>query len=409
MIANRKIHRPVAAGVSLIEMMVALVIAGLLAIGLLQIFAASSATSRMQEGLSRVQESGRFAVQYLDRQLRMVGYMGCGSDTERLTQASAVNHLAQFDAAVPGGNVVPGGPQFRFQRPIEAFTVGTDTLPAGVDALGATDGTQILVLRMIGDESVPVIQVTRTAGNVNNLEITVASATAPVFAGTDGGEVLYALESCRSADVFAATQTGTVLTALGATAPNVYLDPGVTDCNAAGNCPWDFRISNAFLNASSAGGGGLELNAAIHRAEYLAIFVKDNAEGIPSLYVHRFERDSHDLAPTPEELTEGIENLQLRFGIDTGGDGQVDEYRSTTEVIAGLTDDVALDAAWRKVVSVRVGMLIQSAQRAGVGGQVSGSPRTYTVLGTTITPPDDGAMRQVYETTIALRNRIFNS
>ena len=91
-------------GVSLIELMIALVIAGLLALGLVQIFGASKTTADMQEGLSRVQENGRFATQFLQRQLRMVGFMGCGADTGRNTQASFVNHLATFP-----GDVVPGG------------------------------------------------------------------------------------------------------------------------------------------------------------------------------------------------------------------------------------------------------------------------------------------------------------
>ena len=123
--------------------------------------------------------------------------------------------------------------------------------------------------------------------------------------------------------------------------------------------------------------------------------------------MRQFARNGIGLADA-EELAEGIENLQLRFGVDTNGDGQVDAYKTGKEVANGATA-TALDANWRNVLSVRVGLLIRSPENAGVPGTVAGAPRTYKVLGTTITPTNDGTMRQVYETTVALRNRIINS
>jgi type IV pilus assembly protein PilW len=135
-------------GVSLIELLIALVIAGLLALGLVQIFGASRSTSQLQDGLSRVQENGRFVTQFMERQLRMVGFMGCGADTGRFTQESFVNHLALFDGSVPDGN------PYRFQRPIEAFTAGTMTATDELAAEPIVDGTDV-ILRVLSDESTP--------------------------------------------------------------------------------------------------------------------------------------------------------------------------------------------------------------------------------------------------------------
>ena len=102
--------------------------------------------------------------------------------------------------------------------------------------------------------------------------------------------------------------------------------------------------------------------------------------------------------------------MLLRFGVDTDGDNIIDAYRTAAEVINGAVGDAALDAAWRQVVSVRVGILARSSDRAAVSGDVGGSARTFNMLGTTLapSPPDDGRIRQVYETTIALRNRLLN-
>ncbi|HET9034245.1 MAG TPA: PilW family protein [Dokdonella sp.] len=385
------------AGVSLIELMIGIVIAALLVLGLVQIFGASATTSQMTEGLSRVQENGRFATQFLQRQLRMVGFMGCGADTSRFIQDSFVNHLANFDATVPGGD------KYRFNRPIEAYTVGTGTAPAELSSItGIVDGTDVLILRVFSEESVPVLSISKAT---NQLTLVVGEPDAP-FLPEVNKTVLLGLQNCRSADVFAGilngTSAGSAIVAEGLTSPNVYADPSVDNCGSA-PCPWDFRISNAFLNAKPLVGDP-SLNAEIHRAEYYALFVKPNAAGINSLFLMRFKRGDVELA-APEEFVEGIENMQLRFGYDTSvvADGAIDEYRTAEDVTNGATG-AALDANWRRVLSVRVGMLIRSPGRAGV------ADRTYKVLGTDVTPTDNnGAIREVYETTIALRNRLYNS
>jgi type IV pilus assembly protein PilW len=64
-------------GMTLIEIMIALLIGAFLIGGVLEIFINSKQTYRMQEGLSRLQENGRFALEFLAKDIRMVGYWGC--------------------------------------------------------------------------------------------------------------------------------------------------------------------------------------------------------------------------------------------------------------------------------------------------------------------------------------------
>ena len=390
--------RSLQAGVSLIELMIAIVIAALLVLGLVQIFGASATTSQMTEGLSRVQENGRFATQFMQRQLRMVGFMGCGADTSRITQESFVNHLTAYNGTVPGGD------KYRFQRPIEAYTAGTMTAPAELSSItGIVDGTDVLILRVFSEESSPVLSISKAT---NDLTLVLGDPAAP-FLPTPGKTVLLGLQNCRSADVFAGalngTGVGSAIVANGLTSPNVYSDPSVSNCGTA-PCPWDFRISNAFLNAKPLVGDA-SLNAEIHRAEYYALFVKTTpATGINSLYLMRFNREGVTL-DAPEEFVEGVDNLQLRFGYDTSTvpDGAIDEYRTANAVVAGATGAV-LDANWRRVLSVRVGMLVRSPGKAGV------RDHAYKVIDVNVTPANgDGAIREVYDTTISLRNRLFNS
>ena len=63
-------------GLTLIEIMVALLIGSFLLAGVIQIFIVNKQTYRAQENLSRLQEDGRFALDLLNRYLRLAGYTG---------------------------------------------------------------------------------------------------------------------------------------------------------------------------------------------------------------------------------------------------------------------------------------------------------------------------------------------
>ncbi|MCC7220470.1 MAG: PilW family protein [Candidatus Contendobacter sp.] len=62
-------------GLTLIEIMVALLIGVFLLAGVIQIFIVNKQTYRVQENLSRMQENGRFAIDYLNHYIRLAGYI----------------------------------------------------------------------------------------------------------------------------------------------------------------------------------------------------------------------------------------------------------------------------------------------------------------------------------------------
>jgi type IV pilus assembly protein PilW len=64
-------------GMTLIEIMIALLIGAFLLGGVMQIFVSSQQTNRMQENLSRLQENGRFALEFISKDIRRAGYWGC--------------------------------------------------------------------------------------------------------------------------------------------------------------------------------------------------------------------------------------------------------------------------------------------------------------------------------------------
>lgn len=64
-------------GLTLIEIMLALSIGIFITGGIIQLFINSKKTYELQDGLSRVQENGRFAIYTMQEDVRMLGYWGC--------------------------------------------------------------------------------------------------------------------------------------------------------------------------------------------------------------------------------------------------------------------------------------------------------------------------------------------
>ncbi len=66
-------------GFSLVELMVSMFLGLLILLGLITVFSNSSQMGRTQEGLSRIQENGRFAIERIKRDLELAGRVHCAS------------------------------------------------------------------------------------------------------------------------------------------------------------------------------------------------------------------------------------------------------------------------------------------------------------------------------------------
>ena len=64
--------------------------------------------------------------------------------------------------------------------------------------------------------------------------------------------------------------------------------------------------------------------------------------------------------------------------------------------------------SWRRVGSVQVGLVMRSSEGA-VSAQMDPAVQRMSVLGTLVTPQNDGFYRAVYETNVAQRNRLFEN
>ena len=76
-------------GLSLVELMISLTIGSVITAGVVQLFSANSDTYNVMIGQSRLQESARFAFDFIGRDLYKAGYLGCLSNNEQLYWTAA--------------------------------------------------------------------------------------------------------------------------------------------------------------------------------------------------------------------------------------------------------------------------------------------------------------------------------
>jgi type IV pilus assembly protein PilW len=151
------------------------------------------------------------------------------------------------------------------------------------------------------------------------------------------------------------------------------------------------------------------------------LFVAPSSDGEPALKCYRSDPGSppFDSALT---LIQGVENFQVLYGVDgvkpgakidpsgPAADSVPDRYLSADQLtVAG--DQAATRANWRRVRSLRIGMVLRSAAGAAQESAAQllyplGSDRfgSQSDVGTLFNAPADGRLRQVVSFTVHLRN-----
>lgn len=332
-------------GLTLVELMIALVLGLLVIAALSQVYLAASQTQRTQYNLTARQENLRFALHLLSRDVRQAGYQGCLRDTGNLR--NTLNDSSSY--------------LYRFERAVEGFEADgkgwRPALPAAI--LGAAPDSDVLVLRGVSDDGVPIQQSMPQPSA--DLKVTDKLSPAPL---TDGDIVL--ISDCGGSAAFQITQ--------------YTVDSGniVHNAGRGGGLPTPG-------NATQDLGRRYPVGALIHRIQTVAYYVGLDADGSRQLW-----RQAG--AGPAQPIASGIERMQLRYGVDTDGNRSADDWRPADAV----TD-------WSKVMAVRVALLVASPERApGVGADT----RRFDLLGETVGPFDDGRLRRVLETTLSLRNRL---
>jgi len=373
-------------GLSLIELMIAMMLGLIIMLGVIQVFAASRTSYAVTEGLSRVQENARFAMDSLERDLRMVGHFGCVNDRFRLLTAGQLNsHFAagtalDFSQSLQGyeanGTGVAGTVN------LTAPTAGwSPALPAWLAGLNPLPGSDIVVMRFLSPEGIPAIGFQRAGATVS---VSYDPAKGSVL--TQNGvaaPALFGVADCTYADVFEATAVASGKVS--------------TSQAALNTTPIDF---DSRYTASPAG------QTVLYRAEAIVYYVGTGSNNRRSLFRARVlpAVAGTDITFTaPEELVEGIESIQLLYGLD----GSADPARPSGHIGSQqVASSLATEPDWRSVGQVKLAVLAASPDPSASASAQAASANRMRLLGALVAPPADGRYRTLYDATISLRNRL---
>ena len=351
-------HRPAPVrrqrGLTMIELMISITI-GLFLVGAIgYLYISSRGAYRSNAALSRVQEDGRFGLDAIMHDARLVGDLGCSS-------AATVNNAAATALALPGTGSVAGTLPIKFTGPATAlFGVPVSTydinatvtppfqppvVPPAAPPWIAGD-----VLEMIIPTSKPVsLTADATAATVSVLDNT---------AGFRNSEYLM-VSNCVNAGIATVTQAPT--------------GPGAAD----------ITIDAALLPPAAVPKLTTATHASAQRVDAITYYVGQFPNRPwPALYRYS---GTYNVA---EEVIDHVENMSVLYGVGSNAPVSADKITAANN--------------WGNVTSVRVSLQV-------VGDEQSTASANLGVALDTTKPPipvTDTRLRQIFTATAALRNRL---
>ncbi|MDA1369452.1 MAG: PilW family protein [Proteobacteria bacterium] len=375
-------------GLSLIELLIAMVLGLTLASGVLQIYASSSATERSQDARLRMQEGGRFALNFLGNEIRMAGYLGCLGSMQGSGANNTLNappNTLQPGTGIQGWEAAGTNPGVVNNSANDVATVASTTAEWTTGGVGfniptvqAVPNSDILRLWGGAGDAGAVISIDNTGGDP------IVAAEAAIGIAVNDFLIISDCEQVDFVQACAVAPTGG-----GASTVDITLS---TACNPG-------NLATAFVTSVAPAGSPAE----VIRLEGVLYYVgkrDDTATNPPSLY--RAVLDTDGTLAAPEEIIEGVESMQLLYGVNVDQD-----VRATVD--AYLPADLVTN--WDEVISVRVSLLMQSIEDG-----TTSEPQAYTFDGVTYSAaggggslPQDRRARRIFTSTISLRNRALGT
>lgn len=263
-------------GLSLVELLIAMTLSLLLMGGVLQIFLASKQTYSANTALSRVQESGRFAMEFLTSDIRNAGYKGeCITPLNNLLNESSASYSDDlFDLS-------------------QALSGRANASPSWVDNRAAGDVIHVKYAASLAG----VTASGNTPATANTISLTAASGVAQ---GT-----IIIVSDPLGCDIFQNRSN--------ANAQNLTR-------GAVGSPGNKNPASNPFSHAYDGAMDILKLQSATY-------YIGNDVNNRPALRRISFTTGVED----DEVLIEGIENMQILYGI-ASANKQVSNYVSAASV-----------------------------------------------------------------------------
>lgn len=356
-------------GLSLIELLVAMAIAVTVMGGVVQVLMVSRGNFITQREMATLQENARYAVKYIQDEIRLARYNSC--DAQPAISFNAVvganTHWARKGVGIQG---------FDNSQPASAFP--DPSVRANTDALVVRRGDKDRYL---------------LADHFVNATLPTATFTLNRDHDMKAGDIaIVASRYCDAVGYLQVSQVGTNTLVQNSTA--VAATAGVLPGNCTGRL-WGSG-ANTHCTAGTAAVTRFREGSTVMKLVANALYVGTTADGVPALYRERLGVTGDDSDTWSEELIQGVENMQVTYGVDNaksdgtvGSDGVADIYL--------VANHASMN--WDRVVSARIALRMRSVY------PVYNRNETYPLfMGVAGTGGADRFMRQNITTTVTLRN-----
>lgn len=359
-------------GLSLVELMVALVLGLIVVAAVIELFISTRQLYRTQDVKARMQEDGRYALYHIGELLARAGYRGCNS---LMTQKAADDE--DFDSGETQGaramqNLLTTDTDYfwSMEQPVfghEATGHNTWEPAKPGDLNNAVSGSDILTIRTVGPEYIPIL------GQKNDyFEVGSDNGLDDCDPASDGDSCqnIVMVSNCDFATVFQVTN-----------------DPSNGEIHYADDTGLPGNKNEELIGVY--GPESWVTTIASH-----SFYVRNNPDGVPSLYQKTLDNNA-------QAILEGVEQMQIQYGVDTNDDLSVDAYVDANQV-----------EYWSDVVSVRINLVMVNLEDDGTDTNLALGDGGYVMnrvndddVGNIEAAPDDGRLRRVYTQTIMLKNR----
>lgn len=305
-------------GLSLIELMIALLL-GMLVVGAaIGIFLTNKKTYTATESLGRVQENVRTAFELMAHDVRAAAGNSCVNNLPLVNVISTPTSRWWTDLTTWGDAV-------------EGFA-GNEEFPDGVQ-FGTATGTRLAgtgaLQLMAGDDNVTTIK----SHNTSSAQF-VVNTTAP---GYSAGDLLMACNSSQ-ASLFQASSVSSDTIGYAASGT-----PG--NCTTGLGLPFSCGTGTAYQFASP--------TSVLVRVHPVRWYIGTNARNGKSLYQVRVQNSGGTLSTISEEVAEGVTDLQVSYLLTDA---------------ASYADSVAANN-WGNVISMRITVGLEGQEKIGTDGQ----------------------------------------
>ncbi|TCK05938.1 PilW family protein [Marinobacterium mangrovicola] len=331
-------------GFTLIELMVSLTIGLFIILGVLVVYVGGIRSYSVNDALSRVQESGRFAMEFLSRDIRQAGFQaGCTTVNNLLDETDdEYSELLHFFAGgISGWNNDAG-----------AFAD---------DLVGYQPGTDVLLLKNAANLT-GVTASGNTPANANTIQITAAS-------GIPRGTIILVADSI-GCDLFQKANN--------ANAQSLTRGAGGGGGFVPGNKnPGTNDFSHQYDDEMQ-----------IFQFDSMLYYVGTGTGGGPALRRARLQSDGK--LGGDVELVSNIQSMQVEYGVDSDNDNNVNSYE-TADAIGN----------WDQVLSARLSLLVSDETDNVLEVAADALPAPFQAVDTS-----DRRLRRVFTSTVALRNKL---